>query len=68
MITISVHNHKIPIFQVEIHANKADEDKDRPKLHILACWALAYTSVMYCMQVKSHMVEVFEFSKDRENE
>ena len=28
MITISMHNHEIPIFQVEIHGDKADKNKD----------------------------------------
>ena len=41
---------------------------DQNYTYQLACWTLAYTSVIHCMLIKSCTVEVFEFSKDRENE
>ena len=53
MITLSVHLQEIPILQIEIHGDKANPNADKPKMHLLTCWALAYTSITYCILVKA---------------
>ena len=65
---VSVHLQEIPIFQIEIHGDKANPNADKPKMALLACWALAYMSITFCMLVKARSLEVYKFKKDRSNE
>ena len=51
LITMSVYNSDVPIFQVEVTGEKMGAEDDEKKLMLTSCWNLCYTSKTFGMEV-----------------
>ena len=66
LVTISVYNSNVPIFQVEITGEKMGAEDDKKKLMLTSCWNLCYTSKTFGMEVAKSSVTFIQMEKKRD--
>ena len=66
LITMSVYNSDVPIFQVEVTRGKMGAEDDEKKLMLTSCWNLCYTSKTFGMEVGKSCITFIQMEKMRE--
>ena len=63
LITMSVYNSDVPIFQVEVTGEKMGAKDNEKKLMLTSCWDLCYTSKTFWMEVPKSSVTFIQMEK-----
>ena len=63
LVTMSVYNSDVPIFQVEVTGEKMGAKDDKKKLMLTSCWNLCYTSKTFGMEVAKSSVTFIQMEK-----
>ena len=63
LITMSVYNSDVPIFQVEVTGEKMGAEDDEKKLMLTSCWNLCYTSKTFEMEAAKSSITFIQMEK-----
>ena len=66
LVTMTVYNSNVPIFQVEVTGEKMGAEDDEKKLILISCWNLCYTSKTFGMEVAKSSITFIQMEKKRD--
>ena len=66
LVTMSVYNSDVPIFQVEVTGEKMGAKDDEKKLMLTSCWNLCYTSKTFGMEVVKNSITFIQMEKKQD--